>query len=193
MQPRAARKLALDIGHQRLRRGLRRRERRRLAEQQRIDRQQPPRLLIGGAAHHHAVDAARDASRACLDARDAAIEHDRQLRMRGLETKHAVVVERRHVAVLARRQALQPGLARMHDQRVDAGRARPRARTPRATASGSWSSMPMRHFTVTGIATAAFIAATQSPTSAGSAIRQAPKRPSCTRSDGQPTLRLISS
>ena len=53
--------------------------------------------------------------------------------------------------------------------------------------------MPMRHFTVTGIATAAFIAATQSPTSAGSAIRQAPKRPSCTRSDGQPMLRLISS
>ncbi len=27
----------------------------------------------------------------------------------------------------------------------------------------------------------------------GSAIRQAPKRPSLTRSDGQPTLRLISS
>ena len=53
--------------------------------------------------------------------------------------------------------------------------------------------MPMRHFTVTGIDTAAFMAATQSPTSAGSAIRQAPKRPSCTRSDGQPTLRLISS
>ena len=30
-------------------------------------------------------------------------------------------------------------------------------------------------------------------TSAGSAIRQAPKRPFFTRSDGQPTLRLISS
>src|SRR3984957_16638266 len=53
--------------------------------------------------------------------------------------------------------------------------------------------MPMRHLTVTGIATSAFMAATPSPTSAGSAIRQAPKRPSCTRSDGQPTLRLISS
>ena len=43
-----------------------------------------------------------------------------------------------------------------------------------------------------GTATAAFIAATQSPTSRGSRIRQAPNRPSCTRSDGQPTLRLIS-
>jgi hypothetical protein len=37
------------------------------------------------------------------------------------------------------------------------------------------------------------MAATQLATSSGSAIRQAPKRPSCTRSDGQPTLRLISS
>ena len=41
--------------------------------------------------------------------------------------------------------------------------------------------------------TADFMAATQSPTNAGSAIRQAPKRPSRTRSDGQPTFRLISS
>ena len=38
-----------------------------------------------------------------------------------------------------------------------------------------------------------FIAATDAATSAGSRIRQAPKRPACTRSDGQPTLRLISS
>src|SRR2546427_130477 len=53
--------------------------------------------------------------------------------------------------------------------------------------------MPMRHLTVTGTATTAFMAATHSPTSAGSAIKQAPKRPLRTRSDGQPTLRLISS
>ena len=43
------------------------------------------------------------------------------------------------------------------------------------------------------LAVAAFIAATQSPTRPGSRIRQAPKRPLCTRSDGQPQLRLISS
>ena len=61
------------------------------------------------------------------------------------------------------------------------------------SASLSWSSMPMRHLTVTGTDTRACIAATQRATSSGSAIRQAPKRPSCTRSDGQPTLRLISS
>ena len=37
------------------------------------------------------------------------------------------------------------------------------------------------------------MAAMHSATSCGSCIRQAPKRPDCTRSDGQPTLRLISS
>ena len=43
------------------------------------------------------------------------------------------------------------------------------------------------------LAQCARIAATQSATSAGSRMRHAPKRPDCTRSDGQPTLRLISS
>ena len=41
--------------------------------------------------------------------------------------------------------------------------------------------------------TAAFMAATHAPTRSGSRIRQAPKVPDCTRSDGQPTLRLNSS
>ena len=57
----------------------------------------------------------------------------------------------------------------------------------------SLSSTPIRHFTVTGTPTAARIAATHSATRTGSAIRQAPKLPRCTRSDGQPQLRLISS
>ena len=41
--------------------------------------------------------------------------------MRDLEPIDAVIVERRHVAVLARRKSVEPGLARMHDERVDAG------------------------------------------------------------------------
>ena len=53
--------------------------------------------------------------------------------------------------------------------------------------------MPMRCLTVTGMDTASTIALTQSATSAGSAMRQAPKDPRCTRSLGQPQLRLISS
>ena len=73
----------------------------------------------------------------------------------------------------------------------------PAANTACASASsagsGSCSSTPMRHLTVTGTETAAFIAATQSATRSGVRIRQAPKVPDCTRSDGQPTFRLISS
>ena len=59
---------------------------------------------------------------------------------------------------------------------------------------GPASSTPIRHFTVTGTGpAAAIIAAAQSATSAGVRISAAPKQPDCTRSDGQPTLRLISS
>ena len=54
-------------------------------------------------------------------------------------------------------------------------------------------SIPIRCLTVTGIVTASRIARTQSATSSGSAIRQAPKAPRCTRSLGQPMLRFTSS
>ena len=50
-----------------------------------------------------------------------------QLRPLALQPVDQRVVERRHVAVLLRRQALQPGLARVHDERV--------GRRPRRTAS----------------------------------------------------------
>ena len=70
--------------------------------------------------------------------------------MRGLEPIDAIVIERRDVAVLARREPFEPGLARVHDERVDAGRSTARAIASSAS-SGSWSSMPMRHLTVTGI------------------------------------------
>ncbi len=35
---------------------------------------------------------------------------------------YAQIVERRNLAVLLRRKPLQPGLARVHDQHLDAGR-----------------------------------------------------------------------
>ena len=47
--------------------------------------------------------------------------------------------------------------------------------------------------TVTGIATASRILLTHEETNPGSAIKHAPKAPRCTRSLGQPMLRLISS
>ena len=54
------------------------------------------------------------------------------------------------------------------------------------------SSIPSRCLTVTGMAQASRIARTASATRSGSAIRQAPNCPDCTRSEGQPQLRLIS-
>ena len=111
----------LDIGDERERRGFRRRKRRRLAKEQRIDVQQPPRLLIGGPAHHHAVHM-RELRLRLLEAGDAAIEHDFEIRMRRLEPVHDGIIERRHLAIFARRQSFQPGLARVHDQRVGARR-----------------------------------------------------------------------
>ena len=65
---------------------------------------------------------------------DAAVEHDLRSRMRGLEPIDASVVERRHFAVLPRREALEPGLAGMHDERVDAGRAYRAGQSARALA-----------------------------------------------------------
>ena len=121
MQPRALGQFALDIGDERQRRLFRRGERRRLAEQQRIDGQKPPRLLIGGASHHHAVDV-RQLRLRLLQAADAAIEHDGEIRVRNLEPVHDGIVERRHLAIFARRQSLQPGFARVHDQRIGARR-----------------------------------------------------------------------
>src|SRR5262245_9095744 len=41
--------------------------------------------------------------------------------MCGFEPTDARVIERRNIAVLARRKAVQPGLARVHDQRSNAG------------------------------------------------------------------------
>ncbi len=121
VQAKAAGKFALDVGHERERRGPRRWARRGLAEQQRIDGEQPPRFLVRGAAQHHPVEV-REMTLRGLDRRDAAVEHDRQPRMAKLEPIDQRVVEWRHIAVFARRQPGEPGLARMHDQRIDPGR-----------------------------------------------------------------------
>jgi len=56
MQPRAAGKLSLEIGDQRLSRFPWGCNAGGLAEQQGIDLQETPRLLIGGAPHHDAIE-----------------------------------------------------------------------------------------------------------------------------------------
>ena len=54
-------------------------------------------------------------------------------------------------------------------------------------------SLPIRDLTVIGISTAFRMVRTIVATKPGSSIRQAPNRPDCTRSLGQPTLMLTSS
>ena len=120
MQPRAAGKLALEIGDQRLGRFPRGGEAGGLAEQQWIDLQETPRLLIGGAPHHDAIEV-REMGPGLIEIDHAAIDHDGKTAMRRLEAVDAGVVERRDIPVLARREAGQPRLARMHDERPHPG------------------------------------------------------------------------
>ena len=78
------------------------------------------RRLVGGAAEHHAVDVIQ-MPRGRVEVLDAAVENDRQLGACGLEPVHAVVIERRDLAVLLRRQTVEPRLARVHDEDAAAG------------------------------------------------------------------------
>ena len=161
-------------------------------EQARIGLREQPRIVIRDAAEHHAIDVASSRSMA-RHASMPPLMTIVQLGKLALQPVHDVVAQRRHFAVLLRRQALQHGIARMHDEHVaaaprdgadevaheavvlvvveaDAVLDRDRDRAPRRAS-------PARN----------------RATSAGSAIRHAPKLPVCTRSDGQPQLRLISS
>ena len=54
-------------------------------------------------------------------AADAAIDDDGHVWHRRFQAIDPVVVERRDVAILLRRQSAEPGLAGMHDQRIGAG------------------------------------------------------------------------
>jgi hypothetical protein len=69
---------------------------------------------------HHTIDMPKMLP--CLrDIGDPAIDDDRHVGQRALQAIDPVIVERRDVAVFLRRQALQPGLSGVHDQRVRAG------------------------------------------------------------------------
>ena len=77
-----------------------------------------------------------------------------QLRPLALQPIDQRIVERRDLAVLLRRQALQPGLAGMDHEGRDAGRGAGVDQANRLS-SGSCSSTPIRHLTVAGMRTAA--------------------------------------
>ncbi|MNJ31077.1 hypothetical protein D3C77_256990 [compost metagenome] len=96
----------------------------RFAEDSPVHLTQQGRLVIGGAAQHDAVQLhaiGRVQMRLGLvQIADPAVDADGQMRPLALQTPHQGVVQRRHVAVLLGRQPLQPGLARMDDEVVDA-------------------------------------------------------------------------
>ncbi len=70
--------------------------------------------MIGGAAEHHSIDVRH--LRLCgLHRGDAAVEYHRQCRALALEPVGPVVAQWRDLAVFLWRQALQPRIARMHD------------------------------------------------------------------------------
>ena len=75
--------------------------------------------MIGRAAQHDAVKPLPLRHR-LIEAGEAAVEHNAQMRPLRLQPPHEGIVEGRNVPVLLRRQARQPGLARMHDEDRDA-------------------------------------------------------------------------
>ena len=91
-----------------------------LAVQLAVHRRQQPGVVVRLTADHHAIDVLQLLVQ-LVHQLQAAIDTDMQGRVRLLEAVHAAVVQRRHIAVLLRRQALQPRLARMHAEGVAAG------------------------------------------------------------------------
>src|SRR3974390_3374464 len=81
VEARTTRKLALDVGNQRLCHGLRRDKLGRHSEKNGIHVEQPPGLLVGGPSHHHPVDPCKGRSR-LNKVGDPAVEHNSEARMR---------------------------------------------------------------------------------------------------------------
>ena len=86
-----------------------------IAEETCVPLRHAPGVVVGLAADHHAVDMLQMLGD-LLIAGDAAVEHDGQRREVGLQPVHHLVAQRRHLAVFLRAQALQPGVARVHDE-----------------------------------------------------------------------------
>ncbi len=122
---------------------------------------------------------------------DPAIDGDVQARTFGLEAIDQVVMQRRYFTVLTRAEALQPGLAGVHDDarasRGGHGIDKPYQGVPFGLIVDG-DAMLDGNRDIDSVAHGRNAARHEVR-----AMRQAPKRPDCTRSDGQPTLRLISS
>ncbi len=127
-----------------------------------------------------------------VEVAQAAIDRDRQAGQPLLQPRGPAVIEGRHVAVLLGREPLEPGLAGMDDQPIH-------ARGHQGVGQGRRGHLgilivdadPAFHRHRHG--DRGLHGGDARGDQGRSRIRQAPKRPSCTRSDGQPTLRFTSS
>ena len=147
-------------------------------------------MVVRGATDHDAVER-RQLRRDRVAVVDAAIDDEDELRKVGLQRPDDVVAQRRQRAVFLRADAAQPGVARVDDEDAAAAFGDGADEVAHeAVVLGAVEADAV--LTVKGIETASRIAATQAATSRGSAIRQAPNAPRCTRSTrAAPQLRLI--
>ena len=76
---------------------------------------QPPGVVIRLAADHHAVGVLQLLNHVRLLV-DAAVDGNRQLRKVGFEPMHQFIAQRRNFTVFFRAQALEPGVAGVHDE-----------------------------------------------------------------------------
>ena len=93
---------------------------RRRAIKRRIPLAQPPRVVVRLAPQHDAIDLLQ----LLLHLRrggEAAIDRDGQMRKVALELVRHGITQRRHFAVFFRAEALEPGVAGMHDEGAATG------------------------------------------------------------------------
>src|SRR5260364_378079 len=152
---------------------------------------QEPRVVIRRAAQHNAIDM-REMAFNLRKRRDTAVQNDfkswkialepvRDLERSGGTLRFSFGLRPCNTALRACTiKVWQPACATVPIK-------------SRTKAYSSISSSPIRCLTVTGIDPASRIARTHSATRKGCAISAAPNTPRCTRAEGQPQFRLISS
>src|SRR4029077_4034172 len=119
VEPNALRQLRLDIGHEPIEHIETRRRHSLTSENLTINLRQQIRVGIGGTADHDAIDMLQMRLRV-RQGLDTAIDDDGEVRPPRFQPIDSSIVERRHLAVFLRAQALQPSLARMHDESLAA-------------------------------------------------------------------------
>ena len=80
---------------------------------------QPPGVVIGLAPYHHAIEMLQMCGQLPRIG-DTAVDGDGQMRKLFLQLMHHLITQRRHFTVFFRAQALEPGVACVHDEHLAA-------------------------------------------------------------------------